>query len=424
MKLTELGMMLMAVLLCGCTAAPELRVGILGDVQGYAKDGDPGMRNLETAFNMLRDRNADVIMMTGDLSDNGDPAVYKQYRELYDRIFADRMPIQVAVMGNHDYWNDLPVETSRRNFSEAIDQSSPDIQMIVNDYSFIALSPEDGNCNGTYTEKSAEFLAANLSYAETATPDNPIFLLTHQHPADTVYGSAGWSNKFISDHLADHPRVIAFSGHSHYPLEDERSIAQNRFTAVGASSLNYCEMEPGKVNGSVPPHAADCVQFLYMEVFKDHADIHRYDVKTGREIKPDAVWRIELPHNPARSAYTERRANDRTAPEFPAGAAGSVSKNGNGRLILSFDAARHDDFVHSYDVAIYEKLDDGKFHKLNDIAFFSDFYRGLERMSEHPEFQLPDQLFVAGSEYILKIIPVESFGKRGDTPLTVRFTAE
>ncbi len=413
----------MSILLCGCAAAPELRVGILGDVQGYAGNEDRGMKNLETAFNLLREKNVDVIMMTGDLSDNGNAAVYHQYRDLYDRIFADRTPIQVAVMGNHDYWNDLPVETSRKNFSEALGQSSPDIQMVVNDYSFIALSPEDGVTPGTYTEKSADFLTANLSYAETASPDKPIFLLTHQHPADTVYGSDIWGNKFISDFLDSHPRVIAFSGHSHYPLEDERSIAQHRFTAVGASSLNYCEMEPGKVNGSVPPNAADCVQFLYMEVFKDHIDIHRYDVKTGGEIKPDNVWRIDLPLNPAKFTHTARRADSRTAPEFPASATGEVRKNDEGRLILSFDAAGHDDFVHSYNVEIFEKLNDGKFHKLKNLDYFSDFYRGLDRMSGHPEFILPEKLFVSGSEYLLKILPVESFGKRGTIPLVVRFTA-
>ena len=51
--------------------------------------------------------------------------------------------------------------------------------------------------------------------------------------------------------LSNYPNAIAFSGHSHYSLTDERSIWQGAFTSIGQSSLYIDDdgIEDGKMNG-------------------------------------------------------------------------------------------------------------------------------------------------------------------------------
>ena len=83
-------------------------------------------------------------------------------------------------------------------------------------------------------------------------PEKPIFVFLHQHIKDTVYGSQEWGTQDsakINAVLKEYPQVITFSGHSHYPLDDPRSIHQKDFTSVGTSSVSYMEVEGGKVQG-------------------------------------------------------------------------------------------------------------------------------------------------------------------------------
>ena len=59
---------------------PVLKVGIVGDIQGYPVEYDWGMHNLERAFAMLAPKQPDVLIMDGDLSDQGDPEAFYYFR--------------------------------------------------------------------------------------------------------------------------------------------------------------------------------------------------------------------------------------------------------------------------------------------------------------------------------------------------------
>ena len=43
--------------------------------------------------------------------------------------------------------------------------------------------------------------------------------------------------------LKNYPQVVDFSGHSHVPINDPRSIHQKHFTALGTGSLSYFELD-------------------------------------------------------------------------------------------------------------------------------------------------------------------------------------
>ena len=411
-------------ILTGCQTAPNLRVGIISDTQSYPGSSDPGQKNLREALNQLKEKDVDVILYAGDVSDNGNAQVYREYQEIVADVFPDNAtkPEFVVIMGNHDYWNDMAPVDAQKNFTDNIGQDSINVHKVVKGYDFIGISPEEGAVHGVYTpEKSQKFFHDAMEKAIRRAPDKPVFVVTHQHAKDTVYGSDGWGNPDLTEMFKPYPQLVHFSGHSHFVLSDERSIFQKDFTSVGTSSLSYCELAPGRVNGPVPPHAEDALEYLVMDVFDDHLDFHRYELRFNEEIKADALWSMKLPADKETFTYTSDRADKRSKPFFAEGAKVESAFDAVpfSNLLLTFDAAEHDDFVESYAIT-FDKLDsDGNVIDSRELLFFSDFYRSYPRMSKKPTISVPAEQLEGNTSYHVSIVPVESFGKRGDKALTL-----
>jgi hypothetical protein len=70
-------------------------------------------------------------------------------------------------------------------------------------------------------------------------PSLPFFYVQHPHLKDTCYGPWAWGHDagITTKTLSAYPNAIAFSGHSHYSLTDERTIWQGAFTSVGTGSF-------------------------------------------------------------------------------------------------------------------------------------------------------------------------------------------
>ena len=85
---------------------------------------------------------------------------------------------------------------------------------------------------------------------------------------------------------------------------------------------------------------------------------------------------------------------------------GTANINGD-KITLSFPAGFDDDFVHSYKVVIDDK--DTKY-------FFSDFYNGIDTMSETVdlELDLPDS-----EQHTYRIYAVDSWGKESENYVTI-----
>ena len=113
-------------------------------------------------------------------------------------------------------------------------------------------------------------------------PENR-FCILHQHIKDTVYGSQEWGTKDsakINAVLKEYPQVITFSGHSHYPLDDPRSIHQKDFTSAGT----FCKLYGGRGWQSarnIPSESRALSQGLLVEVDDKEVTINRRDFHTN-----------------------------------------------------------------------------------------------------------------------------------------------
>ena len=152
---------------------------------------------------------------------------------------------------------------------------------------------------------------------------------------------------------------------------------------------------------------------MYMEIYDDRLEIHRYNAEDGREIKPDRIWNVALPYSPEKAVYTDARKELRKAPEFETGTE-VYFRIDFGYSYLIFDGAEHDDFTHFYRIDITELKDDGTTEEPMSFRFLSPTFYRLQRNQDHRQvFKVPPNTIEKGKKYRFDVYPVETFGLEG-----------
>ena len=309
-------------------------------------------------------------------------------------------------------------EDCLRDFTAAIgDPSEQVVRKVVGGYDFIAFSSDNKH---SYDAEDCAKLVPALDAAVARDPSKPIFVVTHFHPKDTVDASHGGSGRpALREILNRYPQVVSFSGHTHSPLHDERCIWQGEFTAVNTSGLSYgciperCE----NLCGPILPFGREALYCMYMEVFADRLEIHRYNAEDQVEIKPDRLWRVALPYSPEKAVYTAARADSRQAPAFDPGTQ-MYFRYDYGYVYFVFDQARHDDFVHFYRLVLDELDEAGDVVASKSYRYVGNFFRLERNRDRRLVLKAPPNSMEAGKRYRCSMYPVETFGKEGE-PLVI-----
>ena len=294
-------------------------------------------------------------------------------------------------------------------------------------YTFIGISATDEKGENNHTDAEIKQVSDLIGQAEKQAPGKPVFVMTHCPPAFTMTASAwhedprkvwDWRYDHIRRMLKGHKQVISLSGHTHMPLQDERTIWQGEFTAINVGGLYKTSViAPGADNNHYLQYNGSMGQsFCYIEVFNDYMLIYRYNAKTLKEIDPENRWRIELPYDPAKAVYTKNRSTTKQSPDFPVKAKAEIIKENN-IYCLRLTPAKHPEFVHSYKIKL---IFDDKNLKTEQFFVVSDFFD--RQKTQRIVLPFPKKIkLTPGATGKMSIAPVETFGKTGKT-LTVSFT--
>lgn len=231
-----------------------------------------------------------------------------------------------------------------------------------------------------------------------------------------MYGSQEWGTQDsakINAVLTEYPQVITFSGHSHYPLDDPRSIHQKDFTSVGTSSVSYMEVEGGKVQGNIPSESRALSQGLLVEVDDKEVTINRRDFHTNSWT--GEPWKIQLPSK--KETFTHVEDRDKEKPSFVKDAKLSVSNVTENAATVTFPQAVDNLLVHSYRVQAKDKQT-GEIK--NKLLAFSEFYR--DPVPKELTFTLAG--LDGGKSYTLEVVAIDSFGNESAQPLTTEITTK
>lgn len=389
------------------------KVGVISDTQlppteEDLKNDSKYVEHLRNALTAMKNNDVDMILFAGDIGDLGTYFAFELYEKTIDEVFGEDRPIVQTVMGNHDFWNkNAKTAINHIKAFETVMEQSPWTHYVVNGYHFIGASPNCGMMKRDYV-LTTRWLEKELEKASADSQGKPIFVMTHNQPKDTCYGSDEWGDSSLNEVLEKYPNVVLFGGHSHYSVIDERTIWQGDYTVIQTQSLSYTELETGKENGTIPPNADKTPMGYIMEFTDSEIQIHRvlFDGSDmGIEQKADMLWSLPLPYeNNGKYSFESRKASNK-APIIT-DTTGTANINGE-NIELTFTAGEDDDFVHSYEVVVDDK---------DKYLFFSDFYNGLENMSDTVTLSLKSD----GEKHSYKIYAVDSWGEKSDSYITIQ----
>ena len=384
------------------------RFAVISDIHFGNNEGEGPMVKVPQALrNLVSKSGLDAIFICGDLTDGGQAGQYEQLLSVFKdpAVIPQDLPVYFLT-GNHDNYDANGIE----NFA-VLGQPLYDF-IDIKGYPFIKISMKTSNGSNAYDDEAREFLKEALERAERDYPGRPIFVFTHVPPYNTVYGSCpgdgGWGTETLSDILEDYPQVVIFSGHSHFPLGDPRSIDQGAYTSINVGSTTYSELEPDVVDEGIHPN-----RYAYVTegviVTADRASnltVERWDTYNDEEILPR--WTITAPHDGTQFTYADRDGGK--APWFDADATITVSDITENGCTVTFPQAQDDEVVHHYVVEIVDT--DGKV--VNSNRRFSGFYLN----SHQPQSISVDFSGVpSGTELTARVRGIDSYDNASE-PLT------
>ena len=379
---------------------PVVRFAVASDVHIRRYDTYDGVDQLEklysTAYRFTNndERNSgynklDGIFMVGDLTN------YESYAYEYDLYFdcveenTRGTTLSRAVMGNHEFsqivysytdgWNNPEMIADATNkFLEKSGYETEDYHTEINDFHFIFVSMDkyvkSSNTGDTsyISDTKLAWLEEELdkAVADDPTGEKPIFVFQHVHPQDTV-GSSTNGDRPLKALLDNYPNVVDFSGHTHKPITDPRSIWQGTFTALNTGSMAYLSHtlrdvdfvkggvnavnENGEWSTATEAEGAERDGGLYYLCEVDANNVMRvfiYDTFTDSVFGEPMI--IDSFGDPTGFVYKSYRETDSVAPEFADTDEITVLSNAFNRTDISFPQATGDDLVESYRIEVYK----------------------------------------------------------------------
>lgn len=235
----------------------------------------------------------DALAIVGDVVDTCKRINYENFKNILNEGIAEGSD-RIIAMGNHEYYlENLSKEEHEERFMEELGLENLYYDKWIKGYHFIVLAPEHEE-SAKPSEKQLLWFERKLKEAKDS---RPIFVFLHQPFKDTVFGSETGcnieNNEELYDIMKKYPQIIFFSGHSHYDLNNEKTIAHKEFTMINTSSIYYVM----SYNDSNEPIYK--TQGLVIEVYKSKVIIRRREVLTKQWIGEPYI--IEYKKSPYKS---------------------------------------------------------------------------------------------------------------------------
>ncbi|HBL85229.1 MAG: hypothetical protein A2Y17_03275 [Clostridiales bacterium GWF2_38_85] len=392
-----------------------LRFAAMSDVHLSGSSTQTEYKRFEQALDFIYSysaeqeyKNFDLLLVAGDMTNNGYENQLNSFAEVVTNKLQESTK-KLFIMGNHEYYNNDSKADAKARW-ETVTGESANTHIVVNGYHFIGVSMDNENLDYA---SSLTWLDEELAKAVADAPDKPIFVTQHPHITNTVYGSDAWGTTNLTAVLKKYPQVVDFSGHSHYPVNDPRSINQKDFTSLGTGTLSYFELESGMVYGTLPPNKEKAAQFYVVEVYSDNSiDFKPYDLITS-QFFPN-IYSIENPTSTDTFVYTDARYQTADKPVFTEGTTLDISNIKDSSCTLSFKQATDGENLHSYRFDFYLASDNTK--KLS-FKIWSEFY--FLDMPETMSYTATG--LTSGTEYKVTVTAIDSYGKESDTAIEATF---
>ena len=429
----------------------RLKVGILSDIHVTNK---ATKECFIKALNYFKERRVDAVMIAGDLINNGIMPEYRAVVEDWYSVFPDdkypdgKKIERLIVHGNHEieghrygnakkffteeYLQREAIEPVKEKFWEECwhEKFQPVYIKDVKGYKFIGAH--------YVNRQSIPGLDEFVKSVEDQLPkDKPFFYFQHMHPKGTCSAPWVWGQDdgTVTEILSRYPNAIAFSGHSHTPITDERVIWQGAFTSVGTGSLKFIVPIGGRENskpyGSKENEPAQMPAISgqnghhgqLMTVYDDCIVLQRHEFLYDEDL---GTWVIPL-KGTDRPLSFEAREKTEKAPQFYGSEKVTAGDRTPGKdrygveqdqVTVEFPAVgSHDGLPRplDYEVQVEEEGVDVYKAVLTKRVFSGAYYLGEKKDSEQPVkcvFSVNE--LPLNKRFRFAVRPCNGFGKKGE----------
>ena len=462
----------------GRSGVARLKLGVVSDIHVLAENTDRATagntRTFRRALSWFDGQGVDAVIVAGDMADAGLISQLQCVADAWNAVFPNgrssldgRKVERCFVYGNHDwegfiynyrifgvesknlYRDHIRENGMKRTWEEVFEEEyQPIYRKDIKGYTFVG-GHWDG-ANGSGLDKGPDIADFFAAHGKTIDPRLPFFYFQHPVPKDTCYGSWSWGQDAgVSTRvLSGYSNVIAFSGHTHYSLLDERFIWQGAFTSIGAGSLRYAgnpsnetadrggyENVPdwgNKREGSTPRlmdfiSADTCRSGQLVSVYDDHVTLTRRDFLSGLDLGPDLV--MPLPVAEEKPFAFVERAKKFPAPSFAVDAAIKVERGKRKftkggveqevkvfNLIVPLAKQTFANRVYRYEVRAETKADAKVVLARHVLA--PDYHLPLAKAPAEFTVPVPDGDLPATGEFRFVVVPLNCFGKAGEPIVT------
>ncbi len=396
---------------------PIIRFMAVSDI--HYKDEDSVERErmakaLKTAYGYAKKQEydrLDAVCVIGDFANSGTDIQMQAFKDTLDAGMDYGETELLISVASHEYNENQGGPKAAWARLKKYFNSEPDTHKVINGFHFVSVSPSE-RCR-FHGEKQA-WVKEQMKIAAKDDPKKPIFFLQHPHPSGTVYGSINWGEDELIAILMNYPQTITFSGHSHAPINDPRSVHQKHFTSFGTGTLSYFELDEfDKMYGTCPPGMEKAAQFLIVEADADNrVRVYPYDLISGNFFP--FVHKVDEPSNPDSFIYTDKRYEDTTAPYFTPEAKLLFDPAAD-KCGITFTQAKIDkEYVNDYFITLREKATGVIVKKLGIWSeyYFYDMPESLSLTAEDLE---------PGTEYTVEVAAYSFWNTPGSNKLCGEF---
>lgn len=406
----------------------------------------------------------DAHFFVGDSADSGHP---NQYTELAELLNANAKKPIGMVMGNHEYYNwGGDKEKAQKEFKTFLssklqvagsfqipggkNEGQTDCDFIIggngtsgSGYHVIAASAHPGGYDNSWYGDRQDWFRTQIAAAVAEDATKPVFLFTHHPFGNTVWYSEGgsWNGQFGTDSAdrsgndrafyrelaASYPQIIHFSGHTHIPLADPRSIYQDDgFTLVQTATFanNFwmaeCGADDGGSTGGHPDAGQDANECELVEIdpSTNVVTIYRMDFRNGAIL--GTPWTIDPQAGTTGFRYMHSGMSARSlAPIVGSGAAVTIPEEsittGGASFALTADkvspdlSGLDDDVVMAYRIEVYDVASQNTL--TYDARFMTDYYKATANQPATFVRPLFGATLSDDSDYLVRAYAQNAFGK-------------
>lgn len=418
-----------------------LSFGAVSDVHVNAASGD-AVDKVKSAIAQLTKEASknggrlDALAVVGDIADTGKAAELGYFKSAIESVLPDDVKT-LLVTGNHDSimgqclnLMDYELAFGEKYFGEGIDTEDTNLSIgvrdcVVNGYHFLMLEPEtySKTMGCPYSKEAVEWLDNMLRKLTEENPEQYVFVCTHPMIYNTCYGSdldgnpSYWSTTYLTPTLSKYSQVVTFSGHLHFPINDNRSIMQGAFTSLGCGSVRYMAIEAGgyeNMAGATTMNDRYEISSGLLVQVDENGNVKVTKMFFSENTSFEEPWTIA--HPDAEGTHLKKYSRETREAANKAPTLGNVkidprenTKTGV-KTYLTFDAAIDDEFAHHYEIEI-KHITAGK---VINKKILSDFYHHAKRSDMKKSYEL----FLGNlkdGKYKVTLTAYDSWGAASDT---------